>query len=596
MRKKKLFKSVIPLILCFVMLFSTSSFIYGVETVDANGDFTIENGVLEYYSGEGKDVVIPYGVTVIGEGAFGDCENLVDVYIPETVTSIESNAFYGCPNLGKVYVPASVTHIGDNAFVNSLKGDYSYGENFVLCAPTGSYAQLYRYYDVYNTINEMMDYEPTNEEGDVSPYVIPYDFHAEDTRMFTVDISEVVGINETYPIEIINGVNAKYTLPIGLLKNTGDYNSLSLYGTLITNVEELDVSWEWENQEFTKDDFVAQYEVDGYWGLEGMTVSVPLGKEWSGEKIYCYYDGVIDTRDGSIYYDGVNGIVDDDGYLTITLDDKLRDYIFITKEPEDNKPDNPTAPDIPTEPDTPNTPQEPSNPSTPDSDDAPIVESYTETQVVLDVTEKSVINKSYFEAIVELNTEYDYEIVFHAGDNVCITFDKGTMNMVEGVEDYDFTITINPDYASSEVPSVLGKNDFVSKVIYNYSGKLPAMATIQIPVGTEYAGKTLYYILLNEDGSFGTTQKVVADNEGYIKVQQDHCSSYVITTRSTDDILEAPSTGGTPNVNETPNIDDTLDTDSAPKTGDDNSSALLVMLLMIGGCVCSVGLKKQTMF
>ena len=38
--------------------------------------FTIENGILTHYTGEDKHVVIPEGVTEIGEFAFFSCENL----------------------------------------------------------------------------------------------------------------------------------------------------------------------------------------------------------------------------------------------------------------------------------------------------------------------------------------------------------------------------------------------------------------------------------------------------------------------------------------------------------------------------------------
>ena len=44
-------------------------------------DFVIENGVLTKYVGKGGDVVIPNGVTSIGEWAFKFCKNLLLLYI-----------------------------------------------------------------------------------------------------------------------------------------------------------------------------------------------------------------------------------------------------------------------------------------------------------------------------------------------------------------------------------------------------------------------------------------------------------------------------------------------------------------------------------
>ena len=51
-------------------------------------DFVIKKGVLTKYTGNGGDVVIPKGVTAIGEYAFGGCTGLTSVVIPDSVTSI----------------------------------------------------------------------------------------------------------------------------------------------------------------------------------------------------------------------------------------------------------------------------------------------------------------------------------------------------------------------------------------------------------------------------------------------------------------------------------------------------------------------------
>ena len=56
-------------------------------------DFIIKNGELVKYKGEGGDVVIPEGVTSIGEHAFDNCRSLISVTIPNSVTSIGKYAF-----------------------------------------------------------------------------------------------------------------------------------------------------------------------------------------------------------------------------------------------------------------------------------------------------------------------------------------------------------------------------------------------------------------------------------------------------------------------------------------------------------------------
>ncbi len=49
------------------------------------------------------DLVIPNGVTSIGNYAFRVCRNLTSITIPDSVTSIGDWAFYGCSSLTSVY-------------------------------------------------------------------------------------------------------------------------------------------------------------------------------------------------------------------------------------------------------------------------------------------------------------------------------------------------------------------------------------------------------------------------------------------------------------------------------------------------------------
>ena len=63
-----------------------------------------------------ESIILPDGLTDIGDNAFSDCNSLMNVVIPGSVTSIGANAFRGCSSLTSITIPESVTSIGVNAF------------------------------------------------------------------------------------------------------------------------------------------------------------------------------------------------------------------------------------------------------------------------------------------------------------------------------------------------------------------------------------------------------------------------------------------------------------------------------------------------
>ena len=80
-------------------------------------DFVIENGVLKKYNGNDVHVVVPEGVTAIGDSAFFSTNKLISIEIPNSVTSIGKNAFQYCQSLTEITIPDSVTSIGKGAFI-----------------------------------------------------------------------------------------------------------------------------------------------------------------------------------------------------------------------------------------------------------------------------------------------------------------------------------------------------------------------------------------------------------------------------------------------------------------------------------------------
>lgn len=75
-----------------------------------------------------NEVIIPNGITSIGEEAFEDCTRLKNITIPDSVTSIGSWAFFRCYSLKNLAIPKR-TNIGFNTFA----GCNARIQRYVLC-------------------------------------------------------------------------------------------------------------------------------------------------------------------------------------------------------------------------------------------------------------------------------------------------------------------------------------------------------------------------------------------------------------------------------------------------------------------------------
>lgn len=71
---------------------------------------------LTAYNGSAKAIILPDGISAIGEDAFLSNDDITSVVIPEGVETIEDGAFWMCHNLKTVVLPSTLRKIGDNAF------------------------------------------------------------------------------------------------------------------------------------------------------------------------------------------------------------------------------------------------------------------------------------------------------------------------------------------------------------------------------------------------------------------------------------------------------------------------------------------------
>ena len=179
---------------------------------------------------------------------------------------------------------------------------------------------------------------------------------------------------------------------------------------------------------------------------------------------------------------------------------------------------------------------------------------------IVDVSDgNTTIKADEIKKLIEDNKAND--VVIKSNNDVTFTFAKGTMSEVSQVEIYDFSTAITSDIKEAgDMPEDVTEDIFVSKIVYNYSGTLPARASIRLNVGKSYAGQTLYYSQLLDDGTIISMMSAIVDNDGYMTVEQDHCSTYLITrqqltgnstenvTEAADNKVETPQTGDNSNI------------------------------------------------
>lgn len=99
------------------VLFMTALFAAGIPAnLSAEEEFVIQDGTLIKYNGNGGNVVIPDGVTVIADGVFKETD-IISVEIPEGVQVIGEYAFAYCDSLENVEFPSMLISIEHGAFL-----------------------------------------------------------------------------------------------------------------------------------------------------------------------------------------------------------------------------------------------------------------------------------------------------------------------------------------------------------------------------------------------------------------------------------------------------------------------------------------------
>ena len=135
-----------------------------------DGTYSIDKGV------DFPEVIIPskYNgkiITVIGDSAFKDCNELTNVTIPDSVTSISEFAFENCSGLTSVTIPDGVTSISWGAFRGCSSLTSVTIPSNVVSIDQGAFTSCYKLVEVVNN-SSLNITKGSSDNGDVAYYAL----------------------------------------------------------------------------------------------------------------------------------------------------------------------------------------------------------------------------------------------------------------------------------------------------------------------------------------------------------------------------------------------------------------------------------------
>ncbi len=487
------------------------------ETEEAEGDFVIEDGVLTEYSGDAADLTIPEGVTGIADDAFSGC-SLTSVTIPASVAEIGDDVFFECSDLTAINVAEgnAVYASADGILYNKAKTELIFcpigktGSAAIPAGVTGIKARAF----MGCSLTEVTIPEGVTSIGNMAfsgcgltSVTIPKGVKELGGELFSASALKNVTISE--------GVAS---IPYMMFAHCEDLASV----TISEGVTEIgDYAFEdcGSLTSIVIPEGVTSIGVDAFYSCSSLT-SIVIPESVTSIGVY----------EGEVW-----NVFDGCDKLTISAPagsyaQKYASECGIPFKVLEEKPSE-TPSQIP-----------------------------EDAKVVPLTAEKTAVSKTEMDNLIADNK--DHAVVIELANSIRFTFAKGTMKAVDGKNSYDFGAKVSSDYSGLKNPPI-AKDEFVQAISYSYSGNLPAEASISIPVGTKWAGKKLYYYEVTADGTYKYVDSDTVGKDGFLTVQQSHCSDYVITTKA---IAESP------------------------KTGDSNAAVFWCMLLLFAaGSLCAAG-------
>lgn len=210
-----------------------------------------------------SEIVIPEGITEIGEGVFMDCVQLEKVTLPSTLKVIGVGAFKDCTNLKEINIPYGVTTISERAFENCTSV-YMVLPDTVTTIGDGAFAGCTQFIGTF---------KPSEIIGGIEEFSI---IRPVDSTRITSDFVDTItqshcGID--YPGEIGDNIYAAADGEVTSIERTSHYGlTITIkhnkqFGTMYAHLDNVAVE---------EGDRISQGDVIGYMGSSGWSTGPHL--------------------------------------------------------------------------------------------------------------------------------------------------------------------------------------------------------------------------------------------------------------------------------------------------------------------------------
>jgi len=93
----------------------------GSNAFQGDEDYEPEGGYMCYYGNRLTNLILPEGLSIIGESALNGCRELTHLRLPLSLKHISDFAFYGCVKMESLTIPSNLKYLGKHSLPQNLR-------------------------------------------------------------------------------------------------------------------------------------------------------------------------------------------------------------------------------------------------------------------------------------------------------------------------------------------------------------------------------------------------------------------------------------------------------------------------------------------